>query len=317
MTIVRNDLADVDTQSWGTHAGKSTLIKILLSNIRATSGQITVQGRAPEATLFGYCPQENALWPELSPRKILRFYGRLCGVPNPSEHASMWLEMMLLQPHADKPSASLSGGTKRKLCLAIALCGQRDIIVLDEPSAGVDTRGRRDLWTVIRESRKPRDGRQGSTILLTTHFMDDADALASRIAIMVRGQFTCLGAPQHLKSLHGSHHNMSLTVEEVEHKDGVFTALQQAFGDEVHAASATMPKGYTPSTWNPSQGLKADSGTSGNATILRGVHLADVFEFMEQQKEALHITQYVISQSSMEEVFLKKAALENAFPVVL
>jgi len=138
---------------------------------------------------------------------------------------------MYLKPHADKPASSFSGGNKRKLCLAIALCGLPEVCVLDEPSAGVDTKSRADLWGILKAMRVPRPKRasyarphdeervtpqpqtESTTLMLTTHFMDEADELASRIAIMVKGQLTCLGTPQRLKSLYASHYLLTFQMQ--------------------------------------------------------------------------------------------------------
>ena len=85
---------------------------------------------------FGYCPQGNVFVPEFSARETLTFYGRLHGVPDPDAFAANWIRVMYLDRDADKPASKYSGGNKRKLCLAIALCGLPDVCVLDEPSAG-------------------------------------------------------------------------------------------------------------------------------------------------------------------------------------
>ena len=121
--------------------------------------------------------------------------------------------------HADKMSKKLSGGTRRKLSAAIALaCGRPDVVFLDEPTTGVDVGTRRFIWDRVLASVG------GRVILLTTHYMDEADALAQRIGIMAAGRLRVLGSPQHLKSRHGGGYRVELKAANA-HSDAALTAL--------------------------------------------------------------------------------------------
>jgi len=110
------------------------------------------------------------------------------------------IEEMNLGEYTDKLSGTLSGGNKRKLSVAMAMIGNPRIVFLDEPSTGMDPKARRFMWKVI--SRVATE-RHDSTVILTTHSMEEAEALSTRLGIMVKGNFQCIGTPQHIKSKYG------------------------------------------------------------------------------------------------------------------
>lgn len=118
-------------------------------------------------------------------------------------HGLLWPQQELigkldLSKHADKPSHTYSGGNKRKLSTAIALVGDPPIVFLDEPTTGMDPGSRRFLWSTLTSVMK-----SGRSIVLTSHSMEECEALCTRLAIMVNGQFKCIGSPQHIKSRFG------------------------------------------------------------------------------------------------------------------
>jgi len=148
--------------------------------------------------LIGYCPQHDALLDLLTVREHLMFFGRLKGVskdrlPN---MVKQLMEMLNLSAHEHKLSHTLSGGNKRKLSVAIALIGSPPLIFLDEPSTGVDPAARRFMWSVISNLSTMQ---KSCSVVLTTHVMEEAEALCGRIGIMVGGRLRCLGSGQHLK----------------------------------------------------------------------------------------------------------------------
>lgn len=116
------------------------------------------------------------------------------------------IDQLELTPHRAKLAMRLSGGMKRKLCVAIALIGDPDVVLLDEPSAGLDPVSRRNLWSVILRTMSQR------AVILTTHSMDEAEALCKRIGIMVKGQLRALGTKQHLKNKFGSGYELVIKV---------------------------------------------------------------------------------------------------------
>lgn len=140
----------------------------------------------------------------------------------------------------------LSGGNKRKLSVAIALCGNSKFVLLDEPSSGLDIQARRQLWDMLRAQRKNR------IILLTTHYMDEADILGDRIGIMTAGKMTALGSSMFLKSRFGMGYVMTLVKSNPRPNDKVLTYLRQKLGPRVSKLSEIqgemtiqIPREYT------------------------------------------------------------------------
>jgi len=129
-------------------------------------------------------------------RETLTMFAHLRGIP-PNDVASTveeLLERLTLAPHADKITMAYSGGNKRKLSLGLALIGDPKVLLIDESSSGLDPLARRRMWDLIEEAARSR------SVILTTHSMQEAEALCTRVAIMVKGKFMCLGSVQHLKS---------------------------------------------------------------------------------------------------------------------
>ncbi|XP_023369621.1 ATP-binding cassette sub-family A member 3-like [Otolemur garnettii] len=156
---------------------------------------------------MGFCPQDNLLFKKLTPSEHLYFYSVVKGVP--PEKRSIEIKKVLtdfgLLHVCNVLSMNLSGGTKRKLSLSIALLGDSKVVILDEPTAGMDPVSRRATWDILQQYKESR------TILLTTQQMDEADILGDRIAIMVKGTLRCCGSPVFLKRKYGlSHFDPSL-----------------------------------------------------------------------------------------------------------
>jgi ABC-2 type transport system ATP-binding protein len=150
---------------------------------------------------IGLCPQAHVQWDALTCRENLTFMGDMYGIPAPQLQARVnkLLDLLSLTEKADQPSAKLSGGTMRRLNIALALVHDPEILFLDEPSAGLDPQSRLLLWDVIRSLRDE----EGKTIVLTTHAMEEADALSDRIAIIDHGKLLGLDTPEGLKKTLG------------------------------------------------------------------------------------------------------------------
>ena len=183
-------------------AGKTTTFRMLTGEVMPSSGTAFIDGLDVQndmnlvRTRIGYCPQYDALIDYMTGREILNMFARLRGIPNNQIRGivSGLIERLTLTPHADKLTHGYSGGNKRKLSTAIALIGDPPVVFLDEPTTGMDPGARRHLWDVLLDTV-----RQGRTLVLTSHSMEECEALCSRLGIMVNGQFQCLGSPQHLK----------------------------------------------------------------------------------------------------------------------
>ncbi|XP_076548743.1 lipid droplet defective isoform X1 [Osmia lignaria lignaria] len=181
-------------------AGKTTIIKMLTGMQAPTSGEICLNGEEGCKPDIGVCPQENVLIASLTPREHLLFYAKL---KRPKENVSMernvneMLTSLELGKQEHEPVYRLSGGTKRRLCVALAFLGSPKLVILDEPGAGVDPAARRRIWRLIDQHRI------GRTVILSTHHLDEADMLSDTVVVMHKGKILCTGSPLSLKMMHG------------------------------------------------------------------------------------------------------------------
>ncbi|CAH9079387.1 unnamed protein product [Cuscuta epithymum] len=205
-------------------AGKTTTLSMLSGEEQPSDGTAFIFGRDicsnPKIARrdIGYCPQYDALLEFLTVKEHLELYARIKGVPEYDLEDIVMrklLEFDLLK-HADKPSFTLSGGNKRKLSVAIAMIGDPPIVILDEPSTGMDPIAKRFMWEVI-SHLSTRSGK--TAVILTTHSMNEAQALCTRIGIMVGGKLRCIGSPQHLKTRFGNHLELEVKPIEVSSKE--------------------------------------------------------------------------------------------------
>ena len=174
-------------------AGKSTLINIISFISKPTSGSVTVFGKKDQL-LIGLAPQENAVYPDLTCLENVVHFARLYGRKNPVMVAAHLLSVLGLEGKADTEAKELSGGMKRRLNVACSMVYNPKLLILDEPTSGLDPVARRVLWKTIKDVRK-----EGFTILLTTHYMDEAEQLCDRIAILNRGKVVDVDTPLRLK----------------------------------------------------------------------------------------------------------------------
>eukprot|EP00828_Plagiopyla_frontata_P021275 TRINITY_DN2768_c0_g1_i4.p4 TRINITY_DN2768_c0_g1~~TRINITY_DN2768_c0_g1_i4.p4 ORF type:complete len:272 (+),score=46.38 TRINITY_DN2768_c0_g1_i4:1504-2319(+) len=156
----------------------------------------------------GICPQFDCLWPELSPLEHLYLFGRMKGLSGNDldESVQYFIRSMQLEQYINRRSKNLSGGNKRKLCVSNALIGSPELLFFDEPSSGLDPIARRFLWNTLSQNIEKKE----SSIVLTTHSMNEADNLASKIGILINGQFVCLGSNQHLKGKYGNGYTLDI-----------------------------------------------------------------------------------------------------------
>jgi ABC-2 type transport system ATP-binding protein len=170
-------------------AGKSTLINILAGLVIKTAGQVSVWGvdidRQPRQAraAIGVVPQEIIMDWFFSPRELLELQAGLYGVPKAERRTSLLLDMMGLADKANAGARTLSGGMRRRLMMAKAMVHEPPVLVLDEPTAGVDVELRQQLWGHVQDLRAA-----GTTILLTTHYLEEAERLCDRIAIIDKGR---------------------------------------------------------------------------------------------------------------------------------
>jgi len=182
-------------------AGKTTTVRMISCFLPPTSGTARVFGvdvreRPREVKrMLGVCPQEDNLDPDFDVLKNLLVYARYFGIPSAEaqRRALPLLEMMALQDKAKSPVSALSGGMKRRLILARALLNEPRVLVLDEPTTGLDPQARHAIWTRVRALRAT-----GVTVLLTTHYMEEAAQLCDRVIIVDEGKILLEGTPEEL-----------------------------------------------------------------------------------------------------------------------
>nr|AYM45140.1 ATP-binding cassette subfamily A member 3 [Carassius auratus] len=280
-------------------AGKTTTFKMLTGDESITSGDAFIDGYSILRDVkkvqqrIGYCPQFDAVLDHMTGRETLSMYARLRGIPEKYVTACVEnvLRSLLLEPHADKLVRSYSGGNKRKLSAGMALIGGPPVIFLDEPSTGMDPVARRLLWDAITRTRE-----SGKAIIITSHSMEECEALCTRLAVMVNGQFKCLGSPQHLKSKFGSGYTLLAKVR-------VETELEEM--------DLQLFKDFIESTFPGSLLKDEHHGMVHYHLTDKALTWAQVFGVLETAKEKYSIEDYCVSQISLEQVFLSFAQFQH------
>jgi len=269
-------------------AGKTTTISMLTGLYPPTAGWATVCGHDIRTAMtkvyeqMGVCPQFDILWPLLTVVETLRFYCKVKGVPYGTWHdtamkATAGVDLL----HAkNRRVGKLSGGMKRRVSLAISLIGSPSVIFLDEPTTGLDPETKRAMWTLVDQAKA------GRAIVLTTHSMEEADALCGRISIMAYGQMRCLGTSLHLKKKFGEGYKIVVT-------------YQDGKGENTNKfVTMTVP------------GAKLIGDFNNTATFMiqhNEAKLSAIFEAMKARPDEIGIVDWALRQTSMEEVFLRVA----------
>uniref|UniRef100_A0A672IQE2 ABC transporter domain-containing protein n=1 Tax=Salarias fasciatus TaxID=181472 RepID=A0A672IQE2_SALFA len=280
-------------------AGKTTTFKMLTGDESVTSGEAYIDGYSILRDIkkvqqrIGYCPQFDAVLDHMTGRETLSMYARLRGIPEKyvSGCVENVLRSLLLEPHADKLVRSYSGGNKRKLSAGMALIGGPPVIFLDEPSTGMDPVARRLLWDAVTRTRE-----SGKAIIITSHSMEECEALCTRLAVMVNGQFKCLGSPQHLKSKFGSGYTLLAKVH---------------IEAELEDSDLLLFKDFIESTFPGSQLKDEHQGMVHYHLTDKTLTWAQVFGTLEAAKEKYRIEDYCVSQISLEQVFLSFAQFQH------
>ncbi|XP_029685458.1 ATP-binding cassette sub-family A member 2-like isoform X3 [Takifugu rubripes] len=275
-------------------AGKTTTFKMLTGDECTTGGEAFINGSSILKDLLhvqqsiGYCPQFDALFDDLTATEHLQLYTRLRGIPwKDQQRVVQWaLEKLELSKYADKPAGTYSGGNKRKLSTAIALIGYPSLIFLDEPTTGMDPKARRFLWNLILDIIKT-----GRSVVLTSHSMEECEALCTRLGIMVNGRFKCLGSIQHLKNRFGDGYMITVRTKSSSSVKDVVGFFNRNFPEAVLKERHHTKVQYQ---------LKSER-----------ISLAQVFSKMEQVLEVLAIEDYSVSQTTLDNVFVNFAKKQS------
>uniref|UniRef100_A0A8C0BCS7 ABC transporter domain-containing protein n=1 Tax=Buteo japonicus TaxID=224669 RepID=A0A8C0BCS7_9AVES len=207
-------------------AGKSTAIRMITGETTLTAGQVGdgatshLQDHAP--AFLGYCPQDDPLWPDLTVHEHLRVYAAVKGVRKEDTAAvNRIVNALQLQDYLKKKPRKLSAGITRKLCFAMCMLGDPTVLLLDEPSTGMDPNGQK----MIRAALKTKE----TGAILTTHYMEEAEAVCDRVAIVVSGQLRCIGSIQYLKNKFGKGYLLEIKVKDPERADLLHAEILRIF----------------------------------------------------------------------------------------
>ena len=187
-------------------AGKTTLVRQITTELLPTSGSIRVFGHDVVSepnyvkSFMGIVPQEAQLYELLTVKQIFRIFGKLRGLPPKAagQRAEELIVDLKLEDHRNVTAIKLSGGLQRRVMIGIAVLAQPRLMVLDEPTTGLDPQSRRDLWKLLRSYRE-----RGTTILMTTHYMEEAEYLCDRVGIIHQGRLVALDTVPNLRTAHG------------------------------------------------------------------------------------------------------------------
>ncbi|MCL7030568.1 hypothetical protein MKW94_023908 [Papaver nudicaule] len=294
-------------------AGKTTTINCLIGNIPVTGGDALIYGNSVRSSvgmtnirrLIGVCPQFDILWAELSCQEHLSLFGSIKGLPSSSLNSIVResLAKVKLADAARVRAASCSGGMKRRLSVACALMGDPKLVILDEPTTGMDPVTRRHVWDVIEDAKK------GRSIILTTHSMEEADILGDRIAIVAKGKLRCIGTSIRLKSRFGTGLIATVSFEES-------TSRQiPVYGDATTEPHHQAVKQFFEHHLDVVPKEENKSFLTYVIPHERENLLSNFFDKLEDRKHEFGIADIQLGLTTLEEVFLniaKKAELENA-----
>ena len=262
-------------------AGKTTTIEILEGLLQPTSGEVTILGHNWQKNeremreWLGISLQETRLSEKLTVRETIELFASFYREPRSSDEV---LEQLQLTEKSDSWVGKLSGGQRQRLAVATALVCNPNILFLDEPTTGLDPQSRRQLWDIIREFQS-----NGGTVLLTTHYMDEAERLCDRLAIVDHGQIIAEGSPSDLIERLGGHHVVEFSVSSngtlSEKKDGIWRSLPSV------------------------ESVREDDGLI--ALNVKQPHLTIPALLDAIDREGTHLQHLTTRQASLEDVFVR------------
>ncbi len=226
-------------------AGKTTLINLICGLLRADSGQITIDGQRAETCarrMIGVVPQENLLYASLTCKENLAFFASLYGLRGIALRKSVQqcLDAVQLSHRADSVALTLSGGMMRRLSVAVALLHQPKLVILDEPTTGLDIEARFEMWQLIQQLP-----RQGKTVLLTTHLLEEAQRLCDRLGILKRGRLVVEGTLADLRESFGADQMLLIQVRKEDIPQTLAIAQKHQFIPRRHYGSECLAFGLS------------------------------------------------------------------------
>ena len=312
-------------------AGKSTTLSLIRGDLQPShnSGEILVEGiplskrRAAARLHLGVCPQVDAC-DQMTVLEHLRFYARVRGIDDVEHNVREIIRAVGLGPFQHRMAFKLSGGNKRKLCLGIALMGNPSVLLLDEPSSGMDVCAKRVMWRTL-ASVVP-----GRSLVLTTHSMEEADALADRAGILGK-KMLALGTSETLRKKHGDRYHVHLIMRTAPHtsesemdhvKAWISTNLRGAeiedktFHGQLRFSVPARQSSVLVQPKGDKLGLSATSSSSSdtisppNDEVNRS-GVGALFTLLQSHKEALDFEYFSVSQTTLDQVFLSIVGKHN------
>lgn len=288
-------------------SGKTTTVSVMTGLFPPTSGDCMLYGNSivhnkhEARQSLGICPQHNILFGDLTVYEHLAFFMRIKGLhPDKSKILGHAAEIGLTD-YISTTASALSGGNKRKLSVAVALCGDPDVLILDEPTSAMDPHSRRAVWELLRAKKK------GRVTLLTTHFMDEAELLSDRIAVIKGGKLQCCGSSIFLKDRFGLGYSITVVLEpassNLDEEPGKEIVEENLFSKQKQRLANFLNDRI------PGTKLVRTSGKEVTFRFPQGTEsmFQSTFDDLEVEKESLGIGAYGIQNSSLEEVFLQLA----------
>ncbi|ORZ31617.1 P-loop containing nucleoside triphosphate hydrolase protein [Catenaria anguillulae PL171] len=308
-------------------AGKSTTVNILTGMLNQTKGTATVCGKPPGhpevQRLLGVLPQYDTLFPRLSVHKHLRAFAIIKGVPldKVDDVIQQAANDATLEKFMFRKVEQLSGGTKRRMSIAIACLGQPAVVILDEPTIGVDVCTRRAIWDMVARLKK------STSILLVTHDMDEAERLCERAGIMINGSLVCLGAPQRLKALFGATYLLKLQFTDSSQIARALAELESTIATmggntrvsqqgESHlelcidmraAATTSVSSSPSSSATAVTEGLQLSQAALESQVQAHAPFLASLLRFVSSKRAEFAITDWSLGEVSLGELFVQLA----------
>ncbi|KAF2861198.1 putative ABC transporter [Piedraia hortae CBS 480.64] len=274
-------------------AGKSTTIGLVRGDMSPNAGDVLIENtsiahRAVARAKLGVCPQFDAM-DSMTTAEHLTFYARARGVPSVKHNVAQILEAVGLTPYRDRFAAKLSGGNKRKLSLGIALIGNPSVVLLDEPSSGMDAASKRVMWHTLRNVAS------GRALVLTTHSMEEADALASRVGILST-RMLATGTIDSLRRKWNDMFQIHLVHKNAPRTSEADMLRMKAFATTEFSGSVLEKRSFHGQL---RFSIPRNSGEKD------GEGISHVFGVLESWKDRLGVEYYSVAQSTLDQVFLR------------
>mmetsp|Transcript_25625 Transcript_25625/g.41335 ORF Transcript_25625/g.41335 Transcript_25625/m.41335 type:complete len:427 (-) Transcript_25625:250-1530(-) len=270
-------------------AGKTTTLKMVTGDVIPTAGTAELEGlniltqQREVRKYIGYCPQFDALLPLMTARETLRMFAIFKGVvlSEVDAYVEKMIKILTLEDYADKPCQGYSGGNKRKLSVGIALVGGPPIVFLDEPSTGMDPVSRRFMLNLISSTLS------GRSVVLTTHSMEECEALCARIGIMVSGRLQCLGSLPHLKQRYAQGFQLDVKVQK----------------GRIKSYKEWIKKVFPDAKLLEDQ----EENMTHQVAHISKSSLGKIFRLLEDAKNEQGIVEYSVRETTLEQIFIRFA----------